>query len=198
MRAATGPRGGTPPRLCGPNQGAADRDRQPRAEPANLRQLAGRLPSRFLEELPGACRAYRFRRESRDPVPAATSFRRSVPADGAAAPDHRGVGAAGRPPPTRFRSVPGYSTRNSATASSPRPTTTSWTSVRNSRATNACWTGSSSAPDLSATHRRCPLETVAVSVPEDALEPFEAALLNACETVGFFRDEDTGLWRLEG
>jgi len=31
-----------------------------------------------------------------------------------------------------------------------------------------------------------PLETVAVSVTEDALEAFEAALANACATVGFF------------
>ena len=43
-----------------------------------------------------------------------------------------------------------------------------------------------------------PLETVAVSVTEDALEAFEAALLNACLTVGFFLDEDTGIWRVEG
>jgi ribosomal protein L11 methyltransferase len=43
-----------------------------------------------------------------------------------------------------------------------------------------------------------PLETVAVSVTEDALEAFEAALANACQTVGFFRDHDTGIWRIEG
>ena len=43
-----------------------------------------------------------------------------------------------------------------------------------------------------------PLETVALSVPEDALEAFEAALANACETVGFFRNHDTGIWRVEG
>lgn len=43
-----------------------------------------------------------------------------------------------------------------------------------------------------------PLETVAVSVTEHALEAFEAALENACETVGFFRDHDTGVWRVEG
>ena len=42
------------------------------------------------------------------------------------------------------------------------------------------------------------LETVAVSVSEDMLEAFEAALANACPTVGFFRDEDTGIWRVEG
>jgi ribosomal protein L11 methyltransferase len=43
-----------------------------------------------------------------------------------------------------------------------------------------------------------PLETVAVSVTEDALEGFEAALANACDTVGFFRNHDTGVWRVEG
>ena len=43
-----------------------------------------------------------------------------------------------------------------------------------------------------------PLETVAVSVTEDAMEAFEAALANACETVGFFRNHDTGIWRVEG
>jgi ribosomal protein L11 methyltransferase len=43
-----------------------------------------------------------------------------------------------------------------------------------------------------------PLETVAVSVTEDALEAFEAALANACQTVGFFRNHDTGVWRVEG
>ena len=43
-----------------------------------------------------------------------------------------------------------------------------------------------------------PLETIAVSVTEDALEAYEAALANACETVGFFRDHDTGIWRVEG
>ena len=43
-----------------------------------------------------------------------------------------------------------------------------------------------------------PLETVSVSVTEDALEAYEAALASACETVGFFRDHDTGIWRVEG
>ena len=43
-----------------------------------------------------------------------------------------------------------------------------------------------------------PLETVAVSVTEDGLEAFEAALQNACDTVGFFRNHDTGIWRVEG
>ena len=43
-----------------------------------------------------------------------------------------------------------------------------------------------------------PLETVAVTVPEHALEAFEAALNAACDTVGFFRDATTGTWRVEG
>jgi ribosomal protein L11 methyltransferase len=43
-----------------------------------------------------------------------------------------------------------------------------------------------------------PLETVAVSVADDALEAFEAALANVCQTVGFFRNHDTGIWRVEG
>ncbi len=42
------------------------------------------------------------------------------------------------------------------------------------------------------------LETVSVIVPEDALEAYEAALAIACGTVGFFLDEATGLWTLEG
>jgi ribosomal protein L11 methyltransferase len=43
-----------------------------------------------------------------------------------------------------------------------------------------------------------PLETVWVSVPEDALEAYEAAFSAACDTVGFFRDHDTLIWRVEG
>jgi ribosomal protein L11 methyltransferase len=42
------------------------------------------------------------------------------------------------------------------------------------------------------------LETVSITVPEDALEAYEAALGVACGTVGFFLDEETGLWTLEG
>ncbi len=42
------------------------------------------------------------------------------------------------------------------------------------------------------------LETVFVTVPEDALEAYEAALSSACDTVGFFRDSVTGDWRVEG
>ena len=43
-----------------------------------------------------------------------------------------------------------------------------------------------------------PLETVSVTVPEEALEAYEAALNSACDTVGFFRDNATGDWRVEG
>ena len=41
------------------------------------------------------------------------------------------------------------------------------------------------------------LECVVVTVPEDALEPYEAALDSTCETVAFFRDHATAMWRLE-
>lgn len=43
-----------------------------------------------------------------------------------------------------------------------------------------------------------PLETVAVQVSADAMEAFEAAFSTACDTVGFFLDDDTGTWRIEG
>lgn len=42
------------------------------------------------------------------------------------------------------------------------------------------------------------LECVSLTVPEEALEAYEAAFASACETVGFFRDHTTGTWRLEG
>ena len=42
------------------------------------------------------------------------------------------------------------------------------------------------------------LETVTVVVPADAMEAYEAALRMACGTVGFFLDEDSGLWHVEG
>ena len=42
------------------------------------------------------------------------------------------------------------------------------------------------------------LETIWVVVPEDALDAYEAALATTCGTVGFFKDDDTGLWQVEG
>lgn len=42
------------------------------------------------------------------------------------------------------------------------------------------------------------LETVSVDVPEAALEAYEAALGSVCATVGFFRDQRSGDWRVEG
>lgn len=42
------------------------------------------------------------------------------------------------------------------------------------------------------------LETVTVVVPADAMEAYESALRMACGTVGFFLDEDSGLWHVEG
>jgi ribosomal protein L11 methyltransferase len=41
------------------------------------------------------------------------------------------------------------------------------------------------------------LETLSLTVPEEFLEIFEAALLSVCPTVGFFRDDDEGPWILE-
>ncbi len=42
------------------------------------------------------------------------------------------------------------------------------------------------------------LETISVTVPEHALEIFEAALGSVCATVGFFRDDRSGEWLIEG
>lgn len=47
--------------------------------------------------------------------------------------------------------------------------------------------------------RAGPLETVFVTVPEAALDAYEAAFTACCETVGFFLDdEDARTWRIEG
>jgi ribosomal protein L11 methyltransferase len=52
---------------------------------------------------------------------------------------------------------------------------------------------------MSAAPRRATaLETVSVTVPADALDAYEAALAQACGSVGFFLDEATGLWTVEG
>lgn len=42
------------------------------------------------------------------------------------------------------------------------------------------------------------LETVWVDVPAEALPIYEAALRSACASVGFFLDETTAMWRVEG
>ena len=42
------------------------------------------------------------------------------------------------------------------------------------------------------------LETVSVTIPPEALEAYEAAFEEACGTIGFFLDESTGLWTVEG
>ncbi len=47
--------------------------------------------------------------------------------------------------------------------------------------------------------RAGPLETVWVEVPATVLEAFEAAVSQACDTVGFFlADEEREIWRVEG
>ena len=44
-----------------------------------------------------------------------------------------------------------------------------------------------------------PLETLAVVIPEAAVEAYEAALGGLCDTVGFFQvDEARSIWRVEG
>jgi ribosomal protein L11 methyltransferase len=43
-----------------------------------------------------------------------------------------------------------------------------------------------------------PLETISLNVPDAALEAYEAAFGTACDTVGFFRNDVTGEWRIEG
>ncbi len=42
------------------------------------------------------------------------------------------------------------------------------------------------------------LERIAVTVPGPAMEAYEAAFSTVCESVGFFRDDTTGHWQIEG
>jgi ribosomal protein L11 methyltransferase len=42
------------------------------------------------------------------------------------------------------------------------------------------------------------LERLLVTVPEAAVEAYEAALGSVCDSVGFFRDHTSGLWQIEG
>jgi len=46
--------------------------------------------------------------------------------------------------------------------------------------------------------RAGPLEIISVQIPEAAVEAYEAALTSVCDTVGFFRDQATGTWCVEG
>ncbi|WP_135468164.1 50S ribosomal protein L11 methyltransferase [Crenalkalicoccus roseus] len=44
-----------------------------------------------------------------------------------------------------------------------------------------------------------PLEALSLDgLPEEAVPAFEAALATVCGTVGYFRDEEAGTWRIEG
>src|SRR5690348_65331 len=74
---------------------------------------------------------------------------------------------------------------------------TGWTSPSTRPATSGCWTGLSKRPER-VRRQPLPLETVSVDVPEAALEAYEAALGSVCATVGFFRDQRSGEWRVEG
>lgn len=49
-----------------------------------------------------------------------------------------------------------------------------------------------------AQHHPVQLETVSVTVPEAATAIYEAALASTCTSVGFFRDDPSGDWRVEG
>jgi ribosomal protein L11 methyltransferase len=51
---------------------------------------------------------------------------------------------------------------------------------------------------MSPRRRATALETVCVTVPVDALDAYEAALAQVCGAVGFFLDDATGLWTVEG
>ncbi|HSU05256.1 MAG TPA: 50S ribosomal protein L11 methyltransferase [Acetobacteraceae bacterium] len=42
------------------------------------------------------------------------------------------------------------------------------------------------------------LERISVTVPERALEAYERAIASVCDSVGFFRDDTTGQWLIEG
>lgn len=42
------------------------------------------------------------------------------------------------------------------------------------------------------------LERIAVTVPDPAMEAYEAAFSTVCESVSFFRDDTTGYWQIEG
>jgi ribosomal protein L11 methyltransferase len=46
--------------------------------------------------------------------------------------------------------------------------------------------------------RAAELETVWLDLPESAVAAYEAALLQVCDTVGLFLDEESGVWRVEG
>ena len=45
--------------------------------------------------------------------------------------------------------------------------------------------------------RSTQVETISLTVPESAMEAYEAALSSCCDSVGFFRDQQTGEWLLE-
>lgn len=64
------------------------------------------------------------------------------------------------------------------------------------RTGRACRTGS--ACHTGGARRAARLETISVVVPEAAVPAYEAALQTACASVGFFRLDRSGLWKVEG
>ena len=129
---AEGAGGGAAAGLCRPDAGAAPRDRQPRRQPADLRQLADQHPQPLHRRTAGGARGTRRlggagarRADCRgdDVLRRSSRWWR-----GARARWRRGSSRRGRRGPTRSRWARGCSTRSSATARCTRRRTTSWTS----------------------------------------------------------------------
>ncbi len=117
---AEGAGGGAAARLCRPDPRAAARHRQPRRQPAHLRQLAEQHPQPVPRGTAGrACRAYRVGGAGARRADAGGDQRSAASSRwwrGARGRSRRGSSRRGRRGPTRSRSARGCSTRNSATA----------------------------------------------------------------------------------
>jgi ribosomal protein L11 methyltransferase len=70
--------------------------------------------------------------------------------------------------------------------------TTGLISILKPREKNACWTGlwNGMMPEE--------LDCIALTVPADALDHFEAALGSVCRAVSFFHNEDLNVWDIQG
>ncbi len=190
--------GGTPPRLCRAHARAASRHRQPRRQPPRLLQLAEQHPEPVHRRTArSGNRAQRlggiFPRKN---AVRAGDVSRPVPAGGPPRARRGSLGDAGASGPGRGdpgrqpRVPPKIRLRNGDRGRRPQARHR----FRKSRAETpagqfrrACVTPISLA-----------LETLRVTVPEAALEAYEAAFSQACGTVGFFLDDATGLWTVEG
>ena len=116
---------------------------------------------------------------------------------------HRGLGAAGAAGPrrARSRSARACSTRSSAMAASPAWTTTGWTSSSRRPASKRVLDRfvETARDEARPPGAAGPLETVFVTVPEDAVEAYEAALTaRPAAPSASSDDEDARTWRIEG